>query len=122
MISYTTLGTNDFPRACAFYDALFAEIGGKRMMQFEKFVTWGVHPAQPMFAICLPYNGQPATAGNGTMVALAMKDPAQVNAMHKKALELGGSDEGAAGPRGTTFYCGYVRDLDGNKLNFFCMT
>jgi predicted lactoylglutathione lyase len=39
--------------------------------------------------------------------------------MHQKALELGGTDEGAPGPRGPGFYIGYFRDLDGNKLNFF---
>jgi exodeoxyribonuclease-3 len=65
----------------------------------------------------------PGHAGaGGTMVALAVKSADQVDALHAKALALGGTDEGAAGPRGATFYCGYVRDLDGNKLNLFCMT
>jgi len=122
MIAYTTLGTNDFARAAAFYDALFVEIGGKRLMDFGRLVAWGVDPAQPMFAICTPYDGKPATAGNGTMVALGVKNPQQVDALYKKALELGGTDEGPAGPRGPDFYIAYFRDLDGNKLNFFCMS
>ena len=121
MIAYTTVGTNDMARATAFYDALFAQIGGKRLMDFGRLVAWGVNPAQPMFSVCAPYDGKPATAGNGTMVALAVKTPSQVDALYKKALELGGTDEGAAGQRGDQFYIGYFRDLDGNKLNFFCM-
>ncbi len=122
MIGYTTLGTNDLPRATAFYDALLGELGAKHMMEFDRMVAWGVKPGQPMFAICKPYNGEAASSGNGVMVSLALKDPEQVNALHMKALALGATDEGAAGPRGPRFYCGYFRDLDGNKLNLFCMT
>ena len=68
-----------------------------------------------------PYDGKPATHGNGTMVALAVDSPEKVDAVYKKAIELGGTDEGPAGPRSDTFYAGYFRDLDGNKLNVFCM-
>jgi predicted lactoylglutathione lyase len=88
MIGYVTLGTNDLPRAAAFYDALLAEIG---------------------------------TVGNGVMVALGVDSRATVDRVYKKALELGGTDEGPAGPRGDDFYAGYFRDLDGNKLSVFCM-
>ena len=121
MIGYTTLGTNDIARASAFYDALFAELGAKRLWDSPKMVGCGRSMKEPTFVICNTFNGQPATAGNGTMIAIAVKDKDQVHAAHAKALSLGATDEGAAGPRGTSFYCGYVRDLDGNKLNFFCM-
>ena len=122
MIGYVTLGTNDLERACAFYDALFGEIGGKRAMQSERFVAWGVSPTAPMLMVAKPYDGQPATVGNGTMAALSVDAKAQVDLLHRRALELGGTDEGAAGPRGTSgFYAGYFRDLDGNKLNVFCI-
>lgn len=121
MIGYTTLGTNDLPRACTFYDALFAEVGGKRLMEMDRLIAWGMSFEQPMFCICKPFNGEPAQGGNGAMVAIAAKDKAQVDALHHKALALGASDEGAVGMRGSSFYCGYVRDFDGNKLNFFCM-
>ena len=70
-----------------------------------------------------PYDGKPATVGNGMMVALAAKNTDQVDALHAKALELGGADEGAPGPRGDSgFYAAYFRDLDGNKLSAFCMS
>ena len=75
-----------------------------------------------MFAIVKPADGKEAQRGNGTMVAFAVKDPAQVKAMHEKALALGATDEGEPGPRlDGMCSCGYVRDPDGNKLNFFCM-
>jgi catechol 2,3-dioxygenase-like lactoylglutathione lyase family enzyme len=123
MIGYVTLGTNDLDRAAAFYDALLGEIGAKRMMQSDRFVVWFVAPDRPALGVFKPYDGKPATVGNGTMVALVVDSPARVDALHKRALELGGTDEGAAGPRGIPgFYAGYFRDLDGNKLNFYCCT
>ena len=78
-------------------------------------------PGKPMFAVLKPFDGEPATAGNGTMVALSAADPAQVQALHAKALALGGQDKGAPGERGKGFYGAYFRDLDGHKLAVFCM-
>jgi catechol 2,3-dioxygenase-like lactoylglutathione lyase family enzyme len=121
MIGYTTLGTNDIARASAFYDALFAELGAKRLWNSPKMVGWGRSMKEPTFVVCQPHNGEAATAGNGTMIAVAVKDPAQAETLHAKALSLGATDEGAPGMRGKTFYCAYVRDADGNKLNFFCL-
>jgi predicted lactoylglutathione lyase len=120
MIGYVTLGTNDLPRATAFYDALMAEFGAKRLFEIERGVSWGVSMTTPSLALMKPFDGQPASRGNGTMVALVVKTRAQVDAVHRKALELGAADEGPAGPRGDSFYAGYFRDLDGNKLSVFC--
>ncbi|WP_298440187.1 VOC family protein [uncultured Ferrimonas sp.] len=122
MIGYVTVGTNDLDRAAAFFDGLFASIGGKRFMQEEQFIAWQVNSEQSGIAATKPFDGQPATAGNGTMVALAFDSPAQVDAFYHKAIELGAQCEGPAGPRGGGFYAGYFRDLDGNKFNGFCMT
>ena len=119
MIGYTTLGTNDIQRAARFYDTLLAEFGAKRAMEMESFIAWGAAPGAPMLSVIKPYDKKPATVGNGVMVALAAKSKAQVDAIHRKALELGGKDEGAPGPRGDGFYAAYFRDLDGNKLNAF---
>jgi predicted lactoylglutathione lyase len=121
MIGYVTLGTNDLARAARFYDALFATLGAKRLMEFGSFIAWGTGPGSPMLALTQPYDKQAATVGNGVMVALAASSKEQVNALHAKALALGGKDEGAPGPRGDGFYAGYFRDLDGNKLNVFYM-
>ena len=120
MIGYVTIGTNDLGRAASFYDALLGEIGAKRMMENEQFVAWSVKPDQPGLGVTKPFDKKPATVGNGVMVAFIVDSAAKVDALHRKALQLGGTDEGAPGPRGEGFYAGYFRDLDGNKLNFFC--
>lgn len=123
MIGYVTLGTNNFDKAAAYYDALLAELGGKRAMEMETFIAWGSSPSAPMVSIIKPFDGKPATHGNGTMVSLAADSTATVDRVYKKAIELGSKDEGASGPRGDSgFYAGYFRDLDGNKLCVFCMT
>lgn len=123
MIGYVTLGTNKHDEAATFYDALLAEIGAGRFMETDTFIAWAVSPGKPALSIIKPADGNAATVGNGVMVAIAMDSTDKVDAFHAKALELGGSDEGAPGPRGDGgFYAGYFRDLDGNKLNAFCMT
>jgi predicted lactoylglutathione lyase len=121
MIGYVTLGTNDLPRAAAFYDALLAEIGAKRLMDLGRGIIWGLAMDKPSLAILKPYDEKAATVGNGVMVALVVDSREKVDRVHKKALALGGKDEGAVGPRGEGFYAGYFRDLDGNKLNVFFM-
>ncbi len=122
MIGYITVGTNNLQRAAEFYDALFAELGAGRFMEMDSFIAWAVNPAAPAFSVTKPFDGNPASVGNGVMIALAVDSPDKVDALYAKALELGGKDEGAPGPRSDSFYAGYFRDLDGNKLNFFCMT
>ncbi len=122
MIGYTTVGTNDLERASKFYDELFAVFGAKRTMDFPGGIVWGTSPQAPGFGVLRPFNGQPASSGNGVMIALVFDSKEKVDAVYNKAIELGGSDEGKPGPRGDSgFYAGYFRDLDGNKLNAFCM-
>lgn len=120
MIAYTTIGTNDLPRAAAFYDALLGELGAGRAFDMGRLIAYASAAGQPMFAICTPENGKPATAGNGTMIALAAENPGAVDRLHAKALALGATDEGVPGVRAGVFYIGYFRDLDGNKVNFVC--
>ena len=121
MIGYITLGTRDLKRASAFYDKLFEGMGAKRFMETPRVIAWSVGPDKPGFAVSIPYDGAPATAGNGVMIALAMDSREKVDAFYAKALELGASDEGEPGERFPGFYAGYFRDLDGNKLNAFFM-
>ena len=122
MIGYVTLGTNDLQRAAKFYDPLLALLGAKRLMEFDGSIMWGTGMSAPGLFITKPYDKKAATIGNGVMVALTVDSKAKVDAIYKKAIELGAKDEGPAGPRGDQFYAGYFRDLDGNKLNVFCMT
>jgi len=118
MIAYVTIGTNDLERAASFYDALLAEIGGTRMMEEpDYFIAWGTGHDGAGLGVSIPFDKRPATVGNGCMVALQAGSREQVDRVHAKALELGGSDEGTPGQRYEGFYAAYFRDLDGNKLN-----
>jgi len=121
MIGYVTLGTNDIQRAAKFYDALLGSIGAVRMMESDSFIAWSAPGGGPAVSVIKPFDKKPATVGNGVMVALAMDSKAKVDALYKKAIQLGAKDEGAPGPRGDNFYAGYFRDPDGNKLNAFFM-
>ena len=122
MIGYVTVGTNDLPRAAAFYDELFTILGASRFMEEDQFAAWAASPDLPGFAATTPFDGKPATVGNGMMVALAVDSKEKVHMVYEKAIELGSSDEGPPGPRGDAFYAAYFRDLDGNKLNVFWAT
>lgn len=122
MIGYVTVGTNDLSRAAQFYDALAAEMGVGRMMEFENFIAWGTPGGGAGIAATRPYDGQPATVGNGVMIALEARDNAHVDRLYAIAIAHGGTCEGPPGPRGETFYAGYFRDPDGNKLNAFVMS
>ena len=112
-MNYVTLGTNDMSAATGFYDALFDGQGLNKIPASERMTYYlGEGFA---FALALPFDGQPATHGNGTMVGFALGTGAAVEALHAKALTLGATCEGAPGQRGPKFSA-YVRDLDGNKL------
>ena len=123
MIGYTTLGTNNFDKAVAFYDQLFTTIGAVRFLENEQFVAWSTGMEHAGFSITKPFNGEPATVGNGSMIAIMLDSNEQVKAFYDKALSLGATCEGGPGPRRemTGFYAAYFRDLDGNKLNAFHM-
>jgi predicted lactoylglutathione lyase len=122
MIGYVTLGTNDLPRAAKFYDAIAAELGTGRMMEFDGFIAWGTPGGAAGIGLTKPFDGNPATVGNGVMVALEARDKDQVQRLYEIALANGGTCEGPPGPRGDSgFYAGYFRDPDGNKLNAFIM-
>jgi hypothetical protein len=123
MIGYVTLGTNDIDKAAKYYDELLSDIGASRMMGNERFIAWGTSPGAPMLCVIKPIDDKPATVGNGVMVSLFMDSTDKVDALYKKAMELGSADEGAPGARGDgSFYGGYFRDSDGNKLCAFHMS
>jgi catechol 2,3-dioxygenase-like lactoylglutathione lyase family enzyme len=103
MIGYVTIGTRDLEKAAVFYDALAAELGTPRMFTTEKFIAWGLPDGAAGVGVGYPYDGNAMSVGNGVMVALQAKDKAQVDRLHALALSLGGTDEGAPGPRSDTF-------------------
>lgn len=121
MIGYVTFGTNNLEAATKFFDGLFAVIGARRYMEIDRGVAWSMGLGMPGFGIMKPYDGNPASVGNGGMVAIIVDSRDKVDALYNKAIELGGSDEGAPGQRFPNFYAAYFRDLDGNKFNAYYM-
>jgi catechol 2,3-dioxygenase-like lactoylglutathione lyase family enzyme len=122
VISHVSLGTNDYPRAKAFYDAVLATLRIRCVMDFEGGAGYG--RKFPEFWIQPPLDGARASAGNGVHVAFLANTINEVNAFHAKALELGGKDEGAPGYRPDytpEYYAAFVRDLDGNKIEAMLM-
>jgi len=125
MFSHITVGCTDLPRATTFYDALLAPLGLKRRPVTPdggpEAACWVV-PGQvlPRFYVYIPLDGEPASAGNGSMVAFSAASAEAVNAAHEAALRHGGRDEGAPGPRpryGHGYYGAYLRDPDSNKIH-----
>jgi catechol 2,3-dioxygenase-like lactoylglutathione lyase family enzyme len=122
MIGYVTLGTNDRERGAKFYDAVCGEMGVGRMGEDEQFISWGIPGGAAGIGLTTPFDGNPASVGNGVMVALEAKDEAQVQRIYDIALANGGTCEGPPGKRFEGFYAAYFRDPDGNKLNAYVMT
>ena len=122
MLYYVTLGTNDLTRARAFYKPTLATLGIAALREGKSETGYGIPgDPDPTLYVTIPYDNQPATRGNGTMVALTAATRAAVEAFHSAALANGGTDEGAPGLRySANFYSCYVRDPDGNKLSAVC--
>ena len=124
MISYVMVGVKDIHKSSKLYDAIFTQLGAKRTWETDTFITWSVGEGTD-FCITLPYDGNSATVGNGSMVALHASNPEEVDKIYGIAIASGATDEGAPGPRGPEgagLYAGYFRDLDGNKLNIISHT
>lgn len=120
-LSHISLGTNDLPRARKFYDAVLATLQIRCVMSFEQGAGYGRQ--FPEFWIQPPMNRQAANAGNGTHVCFNAASEEEVQAFHRKALELGGQDEGQPGLRpeySEGYYAAFVRDLDGHKIEAMC--
>jgi catechol 2,3-dioxygenase-like lactoylglutathione lyase family enzyme len=126
MISHVHVGIGDFDRAFAFYSAVLPVLGLE--LKFKEpqngWAGW-MNPgvARPLFLIGRPFDGHPASAGNGQMIALLAPDRAAVDRCHAAALAAGGLSEGESGLRphyNAHYYGAYFRDLDGNKLCVCC--
>ena len=120
MIGYTTIGVSDMTAAKAFYSELLADLGAKVLIDMERIAFVGTSQNEPMLAICVPFDGDAPHPGNGNMAAITAGSKEKVDALYKKAIELGASCDGEPGQRiPNVFYGAYVRDADGNKLAFY---
>jgi catechol 2,3-dioxygenase-like lactoylglutathione lyase family enzyme len=132
VFTYVCLGTSDPERAARFYDAVLGTLGHRRCEAGADWDAagwrgWGTYErhgtTELALWLCLPFDGRPASAGNGTMVAFSARSWKEVEEFHAQALAHGGASEGAPGlrPQYTPdFYAAYVRDPDGNKLSAVC--
>ncbi|WP_286263718.1 VOC family protein [Thalassotalea atypica] len=120
MISHTTLGTNNLEKAALFYVDIIAAMGGTQIYKSDSVIFWEFEGGSSKLALTVPFDGQPATHGNGTMVAFTLPNIDKVNEIYSMALKLGASSEGEPGERnGGAYYGAYFRDLDGNKIAIF---
>ncbi len=115
-MNYFVFGTNDMARSTAFYDALFEPLGLHKDASAERMTYWLGDSF--FFALAIPFDGKPATNGNGTMLGFDVGSAELVEWLYQKAIELGGADEGAPLQKGP-FFSAYVRDLDKNKICVF---
>ncbi|MFC4351958.1 VOC family protein [Fodinicurvata halophila] len=117
ILSHVSLGTNDFARATAFYDAVLGALGIGRVMEHSGAVAYG--RAFPEFWIQTPIDGQSAGLANGSHVAFLADTREQVDAFWQTALEEGATGDGEPGPRpiyGEPYYGCFLRDPDGHKI------
>jgi len=114
-LDYCVLGTNNIEEAVEFYDSLFEQTELSKVLSTERMIFWQCENFA--FAIAKPFNGEPASNGNGTMIGLNVGSIEEVKRLHTKAIKLGGTCEGEPGQRGPKFSA-YVRDLDSNKIVF----
>jgi len=108
MLAYVTIGTNNKEKAVAFYAELLGELGAKQLFNNERLVFFGTDMTTPMIAVGTPFDGEAATNGNGTMLAIPVGSRENVDKIYAKALALGATDEGAPGERPPGFYGGLI--------------
>ena len=120
MIGFATIGTNDLNRAVKFYDELLGLINIKEVDKSERMKMYGIAKDQGTLVVLIPQNKREQQPGNGNMIGIRVDTKENIERLYAKAIELGGTDEGKPGERAPTFYGAYVRDLDGNKLCFYC--
>jgi catechol 2,3-dioxygenase-like lactoylglutathione lyase family enzyme len=126
MLGYVTIGARDSEASGRFYDTFFGAFGHERKFADGGWIGYGPKGSDTHAVyVCPPFDGRPATSGNGMMLAFAAASRDEVNAAHRAGLGAGGTDEGAPGfrpPEKQEWYGAYLRDPTGNKLCVFCKT
>ncbi len=123
MIGFTTVGTNDIQRAMAFYDALFEDLSVTKLIELPGLAGWDWN--HPIFGVMACPPDKPAVPARGALIGLGQRTRARVIALHERAITMGATNAGDPSVRGMdgsqAFFAGYVCDLDGNKLCFYCV-
>lgn len=114
-MDYCVFGTNNKEASIKFYNSLFEQTGLNHVLSTDRMTFW--QNEDFTFAVANPFNGEPASNGNGTMIGFNVGSPDEVKRLHKKVIDLGGTCEGEPRQRGPKFSA-YARDLDKNKIAF----
>jgi len=120
VIGYLTLGSNDIEASSHFYTPFLEIMGAVKVAESDTSLAWSFGEGKPLFLVRKPFDGNEASNGNGAMIALNSSSCEEVDKLNKKAIALGGQNEGDPGVRSGGFYCAYFRDPSGNKLIFYC--
>ena len=122
LLHHTCIGTNDMEKAVEFYTAILAPLGATVVGTVEGHSTMFGYDEGPEFFILNPVNGEPATIANGGTYGFRSPSRAAIDEFHANGLALGGTDEGAPGPRefAPNAYAAYLRDPEGNKICAVC--
>ncbi len=115
------VGSKDLKRSGEFFDKVLGVVGAHRAHEGDTMIMWATDMDKPFFAVCLPYDGNEASVGNGSMISIGADTKEQVHDIYQAARDNGGSCEGEPGPRGDQYYMAYFRDPDGNKFSVFHM-
>ncbi|WP_019872092.1 VOC family protein [Salinispora oceanensis] len=118
MLNHIGIHVRDFDASRAFYDAVLATLGGRRLLESSTQVGYGT--SDPDFWL-YPLRG--ADEGAEVHIALTAADRATVRAFHDAAVVAGAEvlHEPRVWPEYHPNYFGaFVRDPDGNNLEAVC--
>ena len=122
MIDHMGVSAADFEASKAFYNAVFAALGGSLLMTIPKEYTGGrgvigYGRERPQFWV------SEAKSEGHRHFAFSARSRAEVDAFHKAALAAGGKDNGGPGLRPhyhEHYYGAFVFDPDGNNVEAVC--
>lgn len=118
MIDHISLAVRDLKRAAAFYAAVLATLGQKKLREWPDAAV-GFGKKYPEFWINVRGTMDRVADDSGVHICLRAPDAASVDAFHAAALKSGGASDGAPGLRPhyyPGYYAAFVIDPDGNKI------
>ncbi len=114
MIDHVGFEVSDLARSARFYDAVFAALGARRMVDSEHAIAYGTNAP----VVWIVVRGRPPAPGYGHL-ALQASGKAAVDGAYTAGLGAGGRDDGPPGPRpqyGPRYYAAYMLDPDGLRV------
>jgi catechol 2,3-dioxygenase-like lactoylglutathione lyase family enzyme len=119
MLNHLSIGVSHLARSIAFYDAVFAPLGYRRVWTTSDAAGYGPDGAAEPFAI--KEETEPRALGSSPRAHVALSAPSReaVQAFFEAALAHGGTERGCPGPRphyGEGYFAAFVGDPDGYTI------